>query len=99
MSEQQQINTLLHCIVPDTEDTLWTTEISLAERDKYNLVIERFDKHFGVRKNVIYEQARFNTRRQQHGETEERYILALYMLAENCNYSAAQKEQETYTTV
>ena len=53
MWEQQQINTLLNCMGPDAEDILQTTRISLAERDKYDSVIERFDKHFSVRKNVI----------------------------------------------
>ena len=77
-SEQQQMNTLFYCLGPDTEDILWTTEISSAERDKNDSVIERFDKHFSVKKNVIYERARFNTCRQQHGKTGEQYILAHY---------------------
>ena len=49
------------------------------------------DKHFGVRKNVVYKQARFNTRRQQHGETGEQYILALYALIYRARPSFAAK--------
>ena len=59
-------------------------------------VIERFNKYFSVRKNVVYERARFNTCQQQHREMEEQYILALYALAENCDYSTAQKEREIH---
>ena len=81
---------------PDAEDILCTTRISLVERDKYDSVIhvEWFDKHFGVRKNVVYEWARFNTHQQQHRERGEQYILVLYKVAENCDYSTAQKELE-----
>ena len=93
MSEQQQINTLLYCMSQDAKDILQTTWISWAERDKYDSVIERLDKHFGVMKNVVYEWARFNTRRQQHRETGHHYILAFYMLAVNCNYGATQEQE------
>ena len=93
MSEHQQINTLLYCMSQDAEDILQTTWISWAERDKYDSVIERLDKHFGVMKNVVYEWARFNTRRQQHRETGHHYILAFYMLAVNCNYGATQEQE------
>ena len=41
------------------EDILDTTHIS-AENKKYSKVIEEFDNYFKVRKNVIYERARFN---------------------------------------
>ena len=35
----------------------------------------------------------FNTRRQQVGELVKQYILALYSLIQDCNYSQEQKEQ------
>ena len=40
---------------PDAKDILQTAGISSAARDKYDSVIERLDKHFSVRKNVVYE--------------------------------------------
>ena len=39
---------------------------------------------------MIYERARFNTRRQQVGESVEQYILALYSLIQDCDYSQEQ---------
>ena len=45
-----------------------------------------------MRKNVIFERARFNRRYQQAGESAEHFIMALYELAENCNYGALKSE-------
>ena len=78
---------------PDAEDVLQTTGITAEERAAYASVIQKFDDHFGVHKNIIYERARFNTRKQQPGESGEQYILALYTLAANCEYTGEQKEQ------
>ena len=52
----------------------------------------KFDEFFNVRKNVIFERARFNRRNQREGETAEDYIVALYDLVENCDYGELQSE-------
>lgn len=41
---------------------------------------------------MIYERARFNRRTQQDGESAEQFIVALYTLAESCEYGE-MKEQ------
>ena len=46
-----------------------------------------------MRKNVIIERARFNSRHQQEGETSEQYITALYRVAETCNYAGLKVER------
>ena len=45
----------------------------------------KFDSFFAVRKNDIFERVQFN-RRNQLGETVEKYIMKLYALAESCEY-------------
>ena len=47
---------------------------------------ERFDAYFVKRKNVIFERARFNQRKQKEGKTLEAFIVSLHKLAEHCNY-------------
>ena len=49
--------------------------------------IKRFDDTFQVRKNVIFERARFNQRCQGESKSAEQFIMSLYNLAENCEYS------------
>ena len=70
----------------DGEDTLTSTNISVADWKKYGVVIGQFDLFFKVRKNVILEWANFNCRCQGHNETEEQFITCLYRLAENSEY-------------
>ena len=65
----------------------------LSEDDKkvYKKVKETFDAHFDKRKNVIYERAKFNMRRQEEGESVD-FITSLDGLVEHCNYGALQDE-------
>lgn len=92
-SDERQVSTLLYTMGQDAEDILLTTDITAEQRRSYDAVVRKLDDHFGVRTNTIYERARFNSRSQQAGESAEQYILALYSLAENCNYDRAHKEQ------
>ena len=66
--------------------TLLSTGILEEDRKKYDKVVEKLDAFFKVRKNVIYERARFNQRNQGEGESVECYITALYQLVEFCEF-------------
>ena len=84
----------------DSQDILETTGITAEERADYNSVATKFDKYFGVRKNVIFEKAQFNSKRQQPGETREQYILALSAQAVKWGYtSQQQKEQDIHDSL
>lgn len=85
-SDDRQVSTLLYCMGEDAEDILASTNISDAARKQYASVIKQFDDFFKVRKNVIFERARFNRRCQAAGETAEQFITSLYTLAESCDY-------------
>lgn len=43
-------------------------------------------------KNVIFERAKFNRRKQEESETVDDFILDLYRLAEHCEYGAFKEE-------
>ena len=55
-------------------------------------VLAKFDAYFKVRKNVIFECARFNHRDQQEEESVEQFITSLYSLSENCQYGELKEE-------
>ena len=74
------------------EDTLISTNISEEHRKDYSRVIAAFDTFFKVRKNIIFERARFNGRSQREGESVEQFITSLYNLAENCEYGELKGE-------
>ena len=62
--QQKQVSTLLYCMGESAEDILTSTDISTDDRKRFEFVIAKFDSFFKVRKNVIFECARFNHRSQ-----------------------------------
>ena len=74
------------------EDALTSAGIRSEDRKDYQKVVATLDKFFSVRRNVIFERARFNLRSQQEGESAEEFIMALYSLAEDCDYEEWKEE-------
>eukprot|EP00731_Ephydatia_muelleri_P028828 Em0020g472a len=89
---QRQVCTLLYCLGEGAEDVLSSTNISGDERKAYSAVLKKFDDFFQIRKNIIFERARFNRRDQLDGETADEYISALHNLAESCEYGTLKSE-------
>ena len=92
-SEEKQVSTLLYCLGEDAEERLTSTNISADDRKKYDAVLLTFDNFFKVRKNVIFERARFNGRNQLPEETAEQFITVLYGLADSCEYGTIKEER------
>ena len=59
---------------------------------EYSSVRQKLNGFFQVRKNVIFERAKFNRRSQLAGETADQFIASLYNLAENCSYAELKDE-------
>ena len=91
-SEEKQVSTLLYCLGEDAEDRLTSTNISAGDRKKYEAVLNKFDEFFQVRKNIIFERARFNRRSQLPEESAEQFIISLYGLADGCEYGDLKEE-------
>ena len=88
----EQISTFLYCLGEEAEAVLTSTNATEDDRKEYDLILAKFVEFFHVRKNVIYERARFNRRNQLSGETAEEYIMVLYNLADNCDYGGMKTE-------
>ena len=91
-SAPKQVNTLLYCLGEEAESVLNSTNISEDDRKDYAAVLAKFDGFFQVRRNIIFERARFNRRCQLPGESAEQYIVELYNLVEHCNYGTLTSE-------
>ena len=85
-SVEKQISTLLYCLGEEAESVLSSADTTADDQKDYKKITDKLDEFFKVRHNVIYERAQFNRRSQQPGETTEQFIMALYELAENCDY-------------
>ena len=90
--KEVQVNTLIYAMGEDADDILRSFRLSAADSKKYDTVKVKFDTHFVKRRNVIYERAKFNLRRQGDGESVDSFITALYGLAEYCGYGNLHNE-------
>ena len=91
-AEEKQVSTLLYCMGEDADDTLTSTHITADEREEYASVIAKLDGFFQVRRNIIFERARFNRRVQKEGESVEQFITSLYNLVETCAFGDLKEE-------
>ena len=91
-SAAKQVSTLLYCLGEEADAVLTSTNATEDDRKDYDTVMGKFDAFFKVRRNVIFERARFNRRNQLLGESSEQYITALYSLAANCDYGDLKAE-------
>lgn len=91
-TDANQVNTLVYCMGDEAADVLRGLELTSEQRQHYVDVKNAFDTFFVPRKNVIYEQAKFNKRVQQTAEPVDSFITALYALAENCEYGELHDE-------
>lgn len=60
--EEHQVDALLYIMGDKAEDIFSTFELAPDEAKKFSIVMDRFEKYFIPRHNVIYERTRFNTK-------------------------------------
>ena len=58
----------------EADGILASTNVAAEERKVYKTVLSKLDGFFDVRRNVIFERARFNRRNQREGESAEQFI-------------------------
>ena len=94
--QETQVNTLLYTMGEKSDDILSTFCLSQEEATKYNVVKSqiksKFDNYFVKRRNTVFERAKFNSRKQESGESVDAFITDLYCLAKHCNYVSLHDE-------
>ena len=58
----KQVNALLYTLGEEAEGVLTSVSVTAEERRVYATVLGKFNGFFKVRRNVIFERARFNRR-------------------------------------
>ena len=82
--EESQVNSLIYSMGDQADDVLHSFVLSEEDQKKYGTVRDRLERHFIKPRNVIYERAKFNQRKQMDSETADSCITALYGLTEHC---------------
>ena len=89
---ETQVATLIYCMGEKSEDIFSSLNLTDANRKKFDEVSSAFTEHFTTKTNVIFERAKFNQRKQEEGETVERFVTELHRLAESCNFGPLREE-------
>lgn len=91
-SEESQVNTLIYCMGDEADDVLRWLKLSDADLRNYARVRDGFRDFFVVKKNIVFERARFNMRKQEPNESVDVFITAIHALAEHCKYGDLHDE-------
>ena len=70
----------------EADDIVVSFGLTTAEGKQYNTVKAKFESHFVVKNNVIFERAKFNLRSQKDNESVDSFITDLYCLAQYCEF-------------
>lgn len=76
----------------EADDILTSFKLSTLQLKQYHTIKTKFDEHFVVRQNVIFQRAKFNRRRQEDGKTVDTFVTVLHTLAEHCDYGTLKDE-------
>ncbi|UYV63198.1 K02A2.6-like [Cordylochernes scorpioides] len=85
--EADKIDLFMYLLGDRADDIFRTFKFEKKEEaTKIDSVLKAFDSHFCVRKNIIYERAKFNSRIQEDREPVDEFITSLYKLANSCEF-------------
>ena len=90
--EENQANTLIYTMGAEADDIIQSLGISEAEQKKYDIVKQKLEHFFIIKRNVIFERAKFKLQSQQESEPVETFITDLFSLAENCKFGSLREE-------
>ena len=76
----------------EADDIMAGFGVTEEEREVYQSVKNKIDGNFVIRRNAIFERAKFNRRCQEDGEMVDSCITSLFCLVEHCAYGALHDE-------
>ncbi|UYV64679.1 hypothetical protein LAZ67_3001645 [Cordylochernes scorpioides] len=91
--EADKIDLFMYLMGDRADDIFRTFKFEKEEEaTKIDSVLKAFDSHFCVRKNIIYERAKFNSRNQEDREPVDEFITSLYKLADSCEFEGLHEQ-------
>ena len=78
---------LIYAMGEEAEDIFQTfTFNNEGDKDNYNIVLGKFDKHFVPKRNAVHARAILHKHDQLPGDSVEQYMRCLHELIEHCDY-------------
>ena len=72
-----QVSSLIYSTGHEADILLRSFRLTAAEQSSYNMIKQKFDNFFVKKRNIIYERARLNLRKQGEGESAASFIHVL----------------------
>ena len=93
-SGENQVNTLIYSMGEAADDIMVSSGLTADDAKQYELVKNRLESHFIVKRVIIFERAKFNLRSQEEGESAETFITDLHCLEEHrqCEFGVLKDE-------
>ena len=91
-SGENQVNTLVYSMGEEADDITVSFGLTADDAKECELVKNRFESHFIVTRNIIFERAKFNLRSQPEGDSVETFITDLHCLAEHCEFGVLKAQ-------
>ena len=91
-SEEIHVATLIYSMGKEADEIVNSFTMTSDDRKKYYAVKAKFEGHFIIKRNVIFERAKFNLRVQKENEPVDTFITDLLTLAQHCNYGNLHDE-------
>lgn len=86
--QKTQCAQLLHYVGEEGFKVYATFKLEEDQKDKLGELIKKFDEHFRVKENLIYERYKFFSYKQRTGQTLENFIAELKNMAEKCKFES-----------
>ena len=90
--EETQVATLIYSMGDDADDIFSALPMTADERKRYDTVKSKLEGVTIIKRNVIFERAKFNLRFQKENESVNNFIGDLFTLAQHCNYGTLHDE-------
>ena len=68
----------LYAMGDEADDIMAGFGLTEEEREVHQSIKNKFDEHFVIRRNTIFERAKFNCRCLEEGEMVDSYISSLF---------------------
>ena len=89
---KDQVNSLIYIMGEQAEDIFCSFGLSETEQANFDIVLNKFNNHFVLKKNTIFERDQFNKQIHLDSESVNTFLTALYTLAEHCKYGDLHDE-------
>ncbi|XP_006813690.1 uncharacterized protein LOC102809558 [Saccoglossus kowalevskii] len=94
-TDAEKSKVIQYIIGPEGREIFETFEFTEEDDDKSTVpkdILDKFEKHFALKKSLVVSRHKFNTRNQGRNESIDDFVTALKILAKDCAFGTMRDE-------